>query len=90
MLALAHVAARGPHKTAQVDGTQFPFPACHSSVDEYIEPVEAAGGEVVVAVDVPMQQRGPLPGPFVLLARKLPACEQGTEQPGSETLPSRF
>jgi sugar/nucleoside kinase (ribokinase family) len=58
-------------KMAHVDGKDFPFPACHASVDEYTRAALTAGAEIVVTIDVPMQQqRGLFPGPFVMLARK--------------------
>lgn len=72
--------AWGPQNKALIDGKEFPFPAYHASIDEYVNAAVAAGAEVVVSIDVPMQQqRGLFPGPFVMLARK-PSPPKGPDQ----------
>ena len=61
----------GPNHKLFLHGNEIPFPAYHESINEYIDAVTAAGAQVQAVIDVPMQQqRGLLPGPFVLLARK--------------------
>ncbi len=61
----------GPDHKLYLHGEEIPFPAYHTDINEYIDAVTAAGAEVQAVIDVPMQQqRGLLPGPFVLLARK--------------------
>ncbi|HBC88001.1 MAG TPA: hypothetical protein DCZ94_13705 [Lentisphaeria bacterium] len=61
----------GPGLMIDIEGSQFPFPAFHGSVEEYVNAAEKAGAEIIAAIDVPMQQkRGLYPGPFVMLARK--------------------
>jgi len=61
--------AQGLEGTLQ--SPQLPFPQYHGSVDEYVDGIEAAGAEVLAAIDVPMEQiRGLFPGPLVVLARK--------------------
>ncbi|NIA16029.1 MAG: methyltransferase domain-containing protein, partial [Nitrospiraceae bacterium] len=61
------VKAQDPKFTA----LEVPFPNYHGEISEYLDSLEAAGAELLAAIDVPMQQgMGLLPGPLVIFARK--------------------
>jgi len=63
--------AWGPNYTMVVDGQEVPFPNYHGDIREYLDSLDAAGAELLAAIDVPMQQqRGLFPGPLVIFARK--------------------
>jgi SAM-dependent methyltransferase len=51
--------------------TEVPFPNYHGEVSEYLDSLEAAGADLLAAIDVPMQQgMGLLPTSLVVFARK--------------------
>ena len=51
------------------------FPNYHFKVEAYLEGVTLAGGEVVAALDVPMENQGEVfPGALVVWARRPEGC----------------
>ena len=64
----------GPEfETGIVEGEGlFYFPNYHTEVSSYLGAVESSGGEIVTALDVPLQNKGEVfPGGLIIWARKL-------------------
>jgi hypothetical protein len=59
-------------ETGIVEGKgQLYFPNYHSRVEDYLEGVEQAGGEVVAAIDIPLESKGEVfPGALIVWAKK--------------------
>jgi SAM-dependent methyltransferase len=56
--------ARDPNFTAQ----EVPFPNYHGEISEYLDSLDAAGAELLAAIDIPMTNSRP--GTLVVFARK--------------------